>query len=154
VVALQSQPQTGVYAKNLSSTEAVIRRMSRCVLLHPEGQFRGDSVGVNELQAAHTDCRMRPFSSRAMIKRRVRGGGSSILSSNGSFCRSCRAAFRPCRFLTCQFNPHSPDDAMSFRRDRAPYGFEQGEPWPLQRLPDGRGHHPSTNVPADIAAPA
>src|SRR5262249_12447955 len=29
---------------------------------------------------------------------------------------------------------------------------EGGEPWPLYRLPDGRGRHPTTNVPGDSAA--
>src|SRR5262249_41355121 len=29
---------------------------------------------------------------------------------------------------------------------------EDGEPWPLRRLPDGRGRHPTANVPGDIAA--
>ena len=29
---------------------------------------------------------------------------------------------------------------------------EDGEPWPLCRLPDGRGRHPAANVPGDSAA--
>src|SRR5262249_18468907 len=29
---------------------------------------------------------------------------------------------------------------------------EGGEPWPLYRLPDGRGRHPTANVPGDSAA--
>jgi len=74
-------------------------------------------------------------------------------------CQRGAPAVSCARLQSRQFPAHAGDTGANQGlvtdkfEGQADQGRREGrEPWPLHRLPDGRGRNPSTNVPGDFAA--